>query len=119
MAGEANRADQTPLIEHQIRELGEQVRELNRLMRPISQTLERVDGLRLVATDHEKRLREVEKYQPGLRETRTWVVAWAAALVTALASYSINNMLTRPIVMAKPPSGVIYGDPDQQKGDGK
>jgi hypothetical protein len=82
--------DRLGLIEMEMREVRQSLVDLVRLSERQTSTLDRLAMLGDQVRDHEARLREVEKYQPGLRETRTWVIGASAAAASAILTFALN-----------------------------
>lgn len=118
------------LIEHQIKEFAARLLEVSTEMKTLvilnerqTAILEKVTGLATTANDHEGRLREIEKHQPGLRETRGWVIAAGSAVISAacaaLVSLLVSGAAARAMPAVKPPAAVVNPAPQEQTNSGR
>lgn len=115
------------LLAHQVKTLDDRLLEVSREMKTLillnerqTAILEKVAGLDNRMADHEQRLREVEKYQPGLREARGWLVALISMACAAVVSLVITNATQKTKVIAfAPPAAVQQAPAPEQTSDGK
>ena len=98
------------LIERQLEGFAVEMRELRASPSQLVALGERqtalLDRMTLVAAqvaDHETRLREVEKHQPGLRETRTWLISAGMALASAAFTVALTTLTARNDSSTQPP----------------
>lgn len=98
------------LIQRQLDGFGAEMRELRASTSQLVALGERqtalLDRMTQVANqvaDHETRLREVEKHQPGLRETRTWLISAGMALASAAFTVALTTLTARHDSSTQPP----------------
>lgn len=115
--------DRLALIEHRVSEFAEHMREVRGSMATLVALNERqthiLDKMAAVANrveDHELRLRDVEKYQPALRETRTWIISGMSIVGAAIITFALNAVVLPPPsqrhIAVQPP---IYSPPPEAR----